>query len=378
MKKILLILTISLSYNIIAQDNKFVFQQKENHNIHDLADSNNVFFDYDLDGDLDLIISGYNKTLAEDSNTHTFLYTNDGKGNFTLDKRSTFMRIEYGKIDVADIDQDNDLDIVITGQELNRTKENGVVIYKNEKGIFKKHQKISGENYCVYAGFLNVNKDKYADLLIERNEKIEYYINDKKGNFSLKGDLKGAGSVYEYGVVAFDMDNDGDDEVLLQGDELAYKGDKPYLKKNNLFFKNLSKGYTSISHVFKNTDQGIIHPVDINNDGNMDVFMTNIAENSEAVFEKSLFYFNTGKTFKTVENDILKYNLGVSCFVDLDNDGDKDLIISGGRKALDSSAYYEDAIDIYEHKNGKFILLKRQAFPYAGQGSILTGDIDGD
>lgn len=374
-KIILVFLTVS---SFAQTKGKFVFELKET-SIINVGDSNNHFFDYDLDGDLDLIISGYNKHIAEDSNTHTFLYNNDGKGNFTKDERSSFMRIEYGKIDVADINNDTYLDVVITGQELNKKREDGIVIYKNEKGVFKKIQKIkpkSTNGYSSYAGFINVNKDKYIDLLIERDSNIEYYVNDKKGSFIFKGELKGAGDVYEYGVVPFDMDNDGDDEVLLQGEELVY-GDTPTIKNNSLFFKNEEKGYTSVNHVFKETNQGVVKVVDIDNDGDQDVFMTNIGS-IEKHFDKSVFYMNTSKGFKTVENEIMVYNLGTTCFSDLDNDGDKDLIILGGRKGIEKSDYYVEAIDIYENDKGAFKLFKANAFPYLDQNSINTADVDGD
>jgi len=98
MKQSLLYIFLSVAYLGFSQEvGKYFFELKET-GIIQVGDSNNIFFDYDLDGDLDLIISGYNKHISDVTSTHTFLYTNDSKGNFTQDKRSIFMGIEYGFI----------------------------------------------------------------------------------------------------------------------------------------------------------------------------------------------------------------------------------------------------------------------------------------
>jgi len=353
------------------EEASYTFELKETELVP-VGDSNNIFFDYDLDGDLDLIISGYNNDFSEVTGTHTFLYTNDGKGNFTIDKRSSFMGIEYGKIDVGDIDNDKDLDIVITGQELTKNKEGGIVIYKNENAVFKKIKKIEPDRaYSVYANFIDVNNDQYEDLLVELNDSIKFYVNDKKGDFLAAGNLEGIDEVYEYGVIPFDMDNDGDDDIMLQG-EYGYE-----LESKTLLFKNNSGKYESVSHNFKNTFQGIVVPVDIDNDGDQDVFMTNLGSISENL-DESFFYINEEGSFKESVSDILVYNIVQSCFVDLDTDGDKDLIIMGNRKELKKPGYYTEAIDIYENKEGVFELIKTAAFPFLGQSSINTADVDGD
>jgi predicted nucleotidyltransferase len=71
------------------------------------------------------------------------LYRNDGKGNFTKDLRSTLMGVEYGKIDVADIDNDTDLDLIVTGQELREHREDAAIIYiKTMLGFLQKKQSL--------------------------------------------------------------------------------------------------------------------------------------------------------------------------------------------------------------------------------------------
>ena len=46
---------------------------------------------------------------------HTKLFTNDGNGNFSLDSNTTICWCCFGSISFADIDNDNDQDVLITG-----------------------------------------------------------------------------------------------------------------------------------------------------------------------------------------------------------------------------------------------------------------------
>ncbi len=358
---------------------KYIFELKETA-IVQVGSAENLFFDYDKDGDQDLLIAGYNERLMNGSKSHTFLYTNDGKGNFTRDKKSTFMGVEFGSMDIADIDNDGDVDLVITGQDLKRGAKFGIEIYKNEKGVFKKIKTIHPLDvytYPTFAGFINANNDKHIDLLIEKDNNIEVYFNNKKGDFLMKSKLKGIEKAFSYGIVPFDYDKDGDDDVLVQGE------DENYEFTTKLYHNKLGK-YKEIPHTFKNTHQGIIELVDINGDKKQDVFMSNIGNNLEEVMEnsgikKSLFYISQkDNSFKEIPSNIHSYNLGASCFVDLDNDNDKDLIMMGSRRKIKNSNESKDAVDIYINHNGTFKLYKQNAFQFLRQATIKATDIDND
>ena len=69
--------------------------------------------DFDNDGSLDLITMG---RITMDPATHeTYLYLNDGQGNFTLVENTTFTGHSFGKITVADVNNDGTMDVLITG-----------------------------------------------------------------------------------------------------------------------------------------------------------------------------------------------------------------------------------------------------------------------
>lgn len=74
---------------------------------------NIVLADFDNDGSLDLITMG--RITQSPSTYATYLYLNDGEGNFTLVEDTPFIGRSFGKITVADVNNDGAMDVLITG-----------------------------------------------------------------------------------------------------------------------------------------------------------------------------------------------------------------------------------------------------------------------
>ena len=70
-----------------------------------------AFADIDNDNDQDVLITGY----IDWGQPNTKLYTNDGSGNFAEVTGTPFDGVRDGSIAFADIDNDNDQDLLITG-----------------------------------------------------------------------------------------------------------------------------------------------------------------------------------------------------------------------------------------------------------------------
>lgn len=89
------------------------FTEKEDNPFSIVMFSSIAFADVDGDNDQDVFMIGLNREQFP-----TFvakLYTNDGAGNFTEVLDTPFTGVRYGTIDFADVDGDNDSDILITG-----------------------------------------------------------------------------------------------------------------------------------------------------------------------------------------------------------------------------------------------------------------------
>ncbi|OGH55782.1 MAG: hypothetical protein A3I06_11605, partial [Candidatus Lindowbacteria bacterium RIFCSPLOWO2_02_FULL_62_12] len=104
--------------------------------------------DYDNDGDLDLAVSG-----DDGSNYRLIVYRNDGGNIFTnaAEPMGANKGVEQGSIHWGDYDNDGDLDLAVSGNDLTRKR---LIIYRND-GIASPNQRPSAPttNYPKGASF---------------------------------------------------------------------------------------------------------------------------------------------------------------------------------------------------------------------------------
>lgn len=78
-----------------------------------MKDGEAAFADIDNDSDQDLLMTGYNNFSK---NKFSILYSNDGKGKFSKVEDTPFEAVDKSTVDFTDIDSDGDMDVMITGQ----------------------------------------------------------------------------------------------------------------------------------------------------------------------------------------------------------------------------------------------------------------------
>ena len=122
MKSTLLLLLLVCSQTIFAQS--FV-EAPQTPPFAGVAEGSIAFADIDGDNDLDVLITGRDSSGTIISK----LYTNDGLGNFTEMMGTPFEGVVLSSIGFADVDGDNDQDVLITG-----TSSSGVIskLYTND------------------------------------------------------------------------------------------------------------------------------------------------------------------------------------------------------------------------------------------------------
>jgi alpha-tubulin suppressor-like RCC1 family protein len=120
------------------------FTQAANTPFEPVSNSAIGFSDVDDDGDMDVLITG---SAADTRIFITKLYANDGTGKFTQVNNLPFDVVSLGKLDFADIDNDGDQDVVIMGS--NRFGA-GTKLYRN---LSNRASWVGGEN----ASWTNVN-----------------------------------------------------------------------------------------------------------------------------------------------------------------------------------------------------------------------------
>jgi hypothetical protein len=131
----------------------------------------------------------------------------------------------------------------------------------NNDGWLDIYQLVSGD---FRAGFLPVRGRKSAEPNI-------VWLNDKDGTFSDGTAAAGLGDTgMTLAAVAFDADNDGDQDVYTVND---MQGNSLYLSDGTGVFKDYARAY-GVADWGNGMGAGI---ADVNDDGLPDIFLTNIA-----------------------------------------------------------------------------------------------------
>lgn len=325
------------------------------------------FADIDNDNDQDVLITGGNT-----SNQNTAkLYTNDGNGNYTLVTGTPFSGVYHGSLAFSDIDNDNDLDVLITGGLSQFQHQPSSKLYIND-GL---------GNYTLESGtpftgvtqgciaFSDIDNDNDQDVLIigsnSSYQKIaNLYINDGNGNYTLEAGTPFV-PVYDGTISFLDIDNDNDDDVLITGTN----GLSQHI--TNLYTNDGTGKYTlKIGTPFDGVRYSSVDFADIDNDNDQDLLIT--GQNNSSI-KTSKLYTNDGNGNYTLSTGTPFNGVWFSsiAFSDIDNDNDQDVLITGGDSTqYISNLYLNDSL-------GNFTLIGTP-FDEISNGSVAFADIDND
>ncbi len=322
-----------------------------------------AFGDIDGDNDKDVIITGGNWT--------TRLYRNDGLGNFTSISHP-FVGVMNGAVAFADIDGDNDQDVVIAGFG---TYNNATIYFNDGLGNFTEdtnNSLLGGWDNSL--AFADVDGDNDQDLLITGEWGDFYsklYINDGLGNFTEQTSSHFDGASYS-SVVFGDMDNDNDLDVLIVGkNKIDTWVSRLYRNDGIGNFKEVR------GTPIENIREGDMVFGDIDNDGDVDLLISgrvsyNTYSNGDNVTK---LYANDGNGNFTEISSVNIENVsdGSSIFLDIDGNGYNDLLLTGENNSSQpvTKLYYNDGTGYFTEINGTI-------FDEVFRSSVDTADIDGD
>ena len=213
----IVLLSCLLSSSLIAQN----FEEITGTPFEEVRSSSIAFADIDNDGDQDVLITGYGDYRGS-GYPISKLYGNDGNGNFIEILDTPFEAVAFSSIGFIDIDNDGDQDVLITGQN-----NNGQAIsklYTNDgNGNFTEvlNTPFDGVRSSSIA-FADIDNDGDQDVLITGWTDFWFvgisklYTNDGFGNFTEVLDTPFDG-VGESSIAFADIDSDGDQDVLITG-----------------------------------------------------------------------------------------------------------------------------------------------------------------
>ncbi len=305
---------------IYRNDGSDVFIDIQVTNIQNVANGPVTWGDYDNDGDLDILMTGYDGG----STNFAFVYRNEGSDIFT-DQSLALTPMGSGSIDWVDYDNDGDLDIFTAGW--NGTT-NYAIIYRNDDNTFTN---IGAELQGVRSGVCpwgDYDNDGDLDLLITgrdgSSEHTILYRNDNSTFTEIDAGLEVISGAAAWG----DYDNDGDLDLVQSGDGQTYSRETRLYQNNSGTFSEVTSGLPGFIN-------GSLAWGDYDNDGDQDLLMTG---NDDGVnFSADVFENNNG-TFTGINAGISGTRNGGIGWADYDNDGDLDLIVTGQKTDLTACA----------------------------------------
>lgn len=321
--------------------------------------------DIDQDGDIDFIMTGLNPARE------TALYLNDGMGNFTEVENTPFPNASASVTIFNDLDGDQDLDLFFTGIGLGIGE--FAHIYLNDgSGTFTQLANPALPGFGEPgANLADVDNDGDTDILIigvdgDGSFVADIFLNNGQAVFS-PANQTGIIPLQLAATAFADVENDGDQDLIVSGEQ-----------ENGIsavfLYLNDGQGNFSLSQNsgFEPFNANDVDASDVDNDGDMDVLMSG----STDMFEiRTMLYLNNGSgQFSELENTGIQNTFaGTNAFGDLDNDGDQDIVVLGSQAGGIPNIYNI----VYENQgNNLYIPVDTIGGEYIA--ACLIADLNGD
>lgn len=308
-----------------------------------------AFADIDLDDDLDLIIVGRKENPGR-------ILLNSGDGRF----RETPHRLGIGRsLAVGDLDNDGDPDAIVAGGTSPDT-----VWLNDGHGVFASNgqQLDAGHTQHVSLGDLDGDGDLDAFVAVSVAAPMHnrVYLNDGTGTFTRTGQLLGENWTIESTLA--DVDGDGDLDAITAN--LQSQPDAIWLNDGSGEFIESEQQFPAAS-------TATLAAADLDNDGDTDLLFAGRAAGTEVWTNDGLGNFvNSRQTFN------LAAASGLS-LVDLDDDGDLD-VIAANRGLSDTNQTEVGAPNAVWWNNGRGQFTSSWQFGEDATNGIAIGDIDAD
>lgn len=371
-----MLLSLSLPLLGLAQ---FSFTPQSGSPFSGLDYSASAFGDVNNDGLPDLVVAG----RQQSGNPSTSLYMNQGGGSFgaALELTSDAPRVWFAAIGMADVDNDGDLDILITG----RSGTNGppdVSLYLNggaaDGSLWTRLDDQATGLQAVEFGsitFGHFTDDNLIDVLITghaigSSPTAVVYKNQGNGQWAITDHLEG---VTRSSSAAGHFFGDSHLGLVIGGE--SYQGFAP----TNIYQGDGTGQFVKVAEL-PAIQEGAVVVADVNNNDDLydDIFITGLNDHADPCMDGEFSYQQLSSLYLNVNGDFFLSGAAFAAmgpssalFTDFDGDGDPDLVISGNNcgsvKCL-----------VYRNVGSSAFAFHAQLQPAVFHGSLSAADVDSD
>ena len=292
------------------------------------------FGDYDNDNDLDLILSGIKGGSPPKLSK---LYKNNGNNSFSEDLSITIEPLSDPSAQWGDIDNDGWLDLVVTGM----TSSGGInvcKVYQNDgTGHLAERSMPLQSVYCGSAEWGDLDNDGDQDVLLTGDyastiRLTKLYINNGMDSLidQTPANIYGAGGELAMGGSSglwADYDNDMDMDFFIGG----YKyvgGTDPHRRVGRIYTNNGNNSYSEIPAFNPDLFVSSAAWADYNQDGLLDLI---VSGKDSIDVNYTILYKNMGNNMfaEQYTGSFMGVRHSSASWGDYDNDGDFDLLLTG-------------------------------------------------
>lgn len=369
---------------IYLNDGNGIFSELANTPFEPVVLSHQALSDVDNDGDLDIIFTG-----ATDQSQNfvriTKLYINNGDNSFSLDTNNTFLGAGNSFVKFLDFDNDTDQDVIITGENANNNAISTTSLYENDgTGNFTLVSNtpfVGIRNGEIVASDLDNDDD--IDILITGSSNntgsaAELYLNNGSGDYSLVENTPFT-PVSVSTTTSADIDNDGDLDIFITG-----SGGIPPQNISKLYLNDGNANFTLVEGApFENIRSGSVAIKDINGDNLKDILIVGwngietvaklYKNNGDSMFEEIL-----PTTFEGIQ-------LSSIVIEDVNNDGLNDILITGinnqsqrvtnlyiNHSSLSTPEFYKNEFSLYPNPTKRKFNIKFEDYLSTFNLSIIN------
>lgn len=287
--------------------------------------------DFDGDGDVDLYAGNSEKHVLLSNEMGRFFDITAEAGIAHKDKERSAV--------FADYDNDGFLDLLVL-------TENGKYLYRNAgKGMFQdvtSKSKLGSKTGSRKALFFDADHDGDLDLLDIQDSGVQLFRNNADGSFTEESQKMGVsvGNAVCSDAAFGDFDEDGDIDFIITSTDS--KNFLFYNQRQGIFRNEIDKSGINIPE-----HSGSVSVGDYNNDGFIDLFISSVSGQGHQLYlNRKDGSFEADEKASGVFTSLENLKVRDSEFLDIDNDGFTDLVLTG------ESAPGKSGLAVL-HNNGK-------------------------